>query len=241
MRHGYQSKWWGTFNQIRFNGAAVEKGQKATKVILWKPVSCKRIDERGKETDDSFLVMRQFSVFNAEQTTGLDQFRVGHCKPQDAAEDRYEHADDVIDATGAKINYGGNRAFYSASEDAIQLPHRYQFDTPEDFYETAFHELCHWSERRVGFDRSKPENSYALGELVAEIGSCFLMGELGLPTTQNLDNHAAYLRHWLDGMNEDPKFIFRASAQASKAVDFLLFFSRTSEATSELVEEPAFA
>ena len=88
-----------------------------------------------------------------------------------------------------------------------------------------------------GPDRSQPEHTYALGELVAEIGACFLMGESGLPTTDNLDNHAAYLKHWLKGMCDDPKFIFKAAAQASKAADFVLSFSRT-PATPEPIEEP---
>lgn len=235
MRKGFKSKWWGTFNQIQFNGSSVRKGQKATKVILWKPIKRKRIDNQGEETDDSFLVMREFAVFNAEQTTGLDQFRVGHCEPSDEADTRFEHADQVIDATGAAISYGGNQAFYSPSDDSITIPFRHQFDSSEAFYETCFHELCHWGESRTEFDRSKPENNYSFGELVAEIGSCFVMGELGLPTTENLDNHAAYLKNWLSAMANDPKFIFKAAAQASKAADYLLSFSRTPEP----VEEPA--
>lgn len=241
MRQDFKSKWWGTFNQIQFTGASVRKGQKATKVILWKPIKRKRIDDHGEETDDNFLVLREFSVFNAEQTTGLDQFRVGYAKPEKDSDEQYEHADAVINATGATFRYGGNQAFYSVAADFIQLPHRFQFGTPEAFYETGFHELCHWSEKRVGFDRSQPENTYALGELVAEMGACFLMGELGLPTTDNLENHASYLKHWLEGMTDNPKFIFRASAQASKAADFILSFSRIPEATSEPVEEPLFA
>jgi antirestriction protein ArdC len=59
------------------------------------------------------------------------------------------------------------------------VPFLHQFESPEAFYETTFHELCHWTEKRVGFDRSQAENTYALGEIVAEIGSCFLMGNLG--------------------------------------------------------------
>jgi len=241
MKHGFKSRWWGTFKQVQFNGASVRKGQKATKVILWKPIKRKRIDDHGEETDDNFLVMREFSVFNAEQTTGLPKFEVGYAKPENDSEERYEHADAVIDATGAEIRFGGNQAFYAVADDFIQMPYRHQFGTPEAFYETSFHELCHWSEKRVGFDRSQPEHTYALGELVAEIGACFLMGELGLPTTDNLDNHAAYLRHWLKGMSDDPKFIFRAAAQASKAADFVLSFSRTPETTPEPVEEPVLA
>jgi antirestriction protein ArdC len=232
-RSGFQSRWWGTFRQVKASGGYVCRGEKATKIILWKPISRKRMNDQGEEVDDEFLVMREFYVFNAEQTSGLQQYRVGFAQPKQDTSERYEHADAVIESTGADIRYGGNEAFYRSGEDYIQVPFQHQFESPEAFYETSFHELCHWTEKRVGFDRSKPENSYSLGELVAEVGSCFLMGELGLPTTTNMTNHAAYLKSWLAGMNGDPRFIFRASAQASKAVEFLLSFSRNAVAIVE--------
>jgi len=238
MKNGFKSKWWGTFNQIAFNGASVRKGEKATTVVLWKPIQRKRANELGEEVEDSFLVMREFKIFCAEQTTGLEKFQVGFAKPQNDTCERYGAADNVIDATGADVRYGGNDAFYRQGDDYIQLPHRHQFKSPEAFYETAFHELCHWAEKRVGFDRSKVENTYALGEMVAEIGCCLMMGELCLPTTSNLTNHAAYVKHWLTGMADDSRFIFRASAMASKAVDHLLSYGRTTEATPEQVREP---
>ena len=56
-----------------------------------------------------------------------------------------------------------------------------------------------------------------------------MMCELGLPMAESLDNHATYLKGWLKEMNDDPKFIFRASAQATKAVDFILSFTRSSK------------
>lgn len=235
MKQGFRSKWWGTFKQIQFNGASVRKSQRATKVVLWKPIKRSRVDEKGKETDDSFLVMREFAVFNAEQTTGLDQFRVGHAKPSDDADIRYEHADEVVEATGATINFGGNRAFYRPSDDTITMPFRHQFESAEAYYETLLHELCHYSELRTDFPKDANKRNYAFGELVAEIGSCFLMGELGLGTTQDLSNHASYLKSWLSAMANDPKFIFKASAQASKAADFILSFSRTAEDKAEPV------
>ena len=43
---------------------------------------------------------------------------------------------------------------------------------------------------------------------------------------ENLTNHVAYLANWLKAMKDDPKFIFTASSQASKAADYLLSFSR---------------
>lgn len=233
--HGhFKSRWWGTFNQVHASGSAVCKGQKGTHVVLWKPISRSRINEDGDEIDENFLVMREFVVFNAQQTTGLDQFQVGYCKPKGMAVERYEEADHVIDSTGAQIEYGGNQACYRPHDDLIQLPFRHQFGTPEAFYETALHELVHWTEKegRVG---RKEGHQYAFGELVAEIGACFLMDELGLPTGATLPNSASYVQGWMRGMANDHRFIFSASAQASKAADFILSFSRKAAEKPELV------
>lgn len=236
-KRGYRSRWFGTFNQIRFAGSNVRKGEKSMKVVLWKPIKRERTDENGDKAEDSFLVMREFSVFNVEQADGLDQFRVGFVQPKETAFQRYEQADRLFDALGADIRFGGNKAFYSSGGDFIQMPHRHQFESAEAFYETLAHEAVHWSEQRIGFDRSQEDSAYALGELVAELGACFLMGELGLPTTANLENHAAYVGHWLAAMRADSRFIFRAAATASKAVDFLLSHVRTPE-EQPVEEEP---
>ena len=237
MKGDFKSKWWGTFNQIKQNGASVSRGQKGTHVVLFKKIERERVDEAGDEVKDNFFVMREFTVFNAEQTTGLEQFRVGFAKPQNNSVERYENADTVIDTTCADIRYGGNEAFYNSPGDFIQLPHRHQFESPEAAYETAFHELTHWTEHVSRLNWNRADEGYAMGELIAELGSCQLMAELGLPTSTNLQNHAAYLKHWLDGMAGDSKFIFKAASQASKAVDYLLSFSPTTADLTEAIDE----
>ncbi len=236
-RQNFKSKWWGTFNQIKQNRSSVSKGQKGTQIVLYKKIERERTDEAGDDVKDNFFVMKTFTVFNAEQTTGLEQFRVGFAKQQNNSAERYEIADSVIEATGADIRYGGNEAFYNPPCDYIQLPHRHQFESPEAAYETAFHELMHWSEHASRLNWDRTNEGYAMGELIAEIGSCLMMAELGLPTTKNLTNHASYLKHWLDGMAGDTKFIFRAASQASKAVDYLLSFSRKPADISEVSDE----
>ena len=77
-----------------------------------------------------------------------------------------------------------------------------------------------------------------MGELIAEMASCFLAAELNIPNGEPLDNHAAYLKSWLADMKDDPNYIFRASRQASKVCDFLLSFVRQPETEQkpELVE-----
>lgn len=237
MKGGFKSKWWGTFNQVRQNGASVSRGAKGTQIVLFKRIERERVDDSGDEVKDNFFVMRSFHVWNAEQTTGLDQFRVGFSKPQNNSHERYEAADEVIDATGADIRHGGNDAYYNPPGDFIQLPHRHQFESAESFYETSLHELTHWSEHpsRLNWDRTN--EGYAMGELIAELSACLMMAELGLPTSTNLQNHASYLSKWLEGLNSDHKFIFKAASQASKAVDYLLSFSRTRAELTEAIDE----
>jgi antirestriction protein ArdC len=132
------------------------------------------------------------------------------------------------------IRHGGNRAFYDPHNDFVQMPHKHQFDGTA-YYESLFHEMCHWSEApdRLNWDRSKEENSYAQGELVAEMGSCFVCTELGIPLAEGIGNHAAYLQSWLKALENDHSFIFKASTQASKVCDYLLSFQGAP------VEEPA--
>jgi len=231
MKFNYKSKWWGTFNQIQHHNASVRKGEKGHRIILWKPINRTRVNQHGEETEDRFLIMREFCVWNAEQTTGLDEFRVGYSRPNGGPTERYEQADGVIAATEAKIEYGGNRPAYRLHDDVIQMPFRHQFDTPEAYYETILHELVHWSEQESRVGR-KENHKYAFGELVAEIGACQLMAELRLPTC-NFANSAAYIEGWLKGLQNDSRFIFAAAAQASKCVAYLLSFSREPAETRE--------
>jgi antirestriction protein ArdC len=104
------------------------------------------------------------------------------------------------------------------------LPHKTIFQSMGCYYSTAAHELGHWAEVRTGWDHVK--QGYALGELAAEIAACYVTAELGIPNDEPLENHASYVKSWLDAMKGDSSYIFKASKQASKACDYLLSFVR---------------
>lgn len=239
MRHNLKSKWWATFRQWDMLGGKVMKrpdnvppGEWGTTVILWKPVTKSEENEQGEEEKRNFFIMKTYVVFCIDQVQGehLDRIRVGHDVGNANLIETCEEADRVIEATGADIRYGGNQAFYSPTQDFIQVPLREQFG-PSEYYETIFHELTHWSESRLNWNRK--DEGYAMGELVAEMASCFLASELGIPTADRLPNHVSYLDHWLKAMQSDHRFIFQASSQASKAADFILSFSQV-EAAEEV-------
>src|SRR3954465_10066192 len=110
--------------------------------------------------------------------------------------------------TGIPVHYGGARGFYSPSGDFVQVPPKASFTEPDEYYETVFHELVHATEHpsRLNWSRKEADNTYAMGELVAEIGACYLARELGVPASENVTNHVAYLAHWLRAMKDDSRF-----------------------------------
>jgi antirestriction protein ArdC len=61
---------------------------------------------------------------------------------------------------------------------------------------------------------------YAEEELVAELGSAFLCSQLQVPVSVRED-HAAYINVWVKVLKEDKRAIFKASALAAKAADYL--------------------
>lgn len=245
-RHGLNSKWWGTFNQWKQLGGKVmarpshvPPGRWGTPIVFWSPIRTTAKNDADHEEEDRFFVLKSYTVFNVDQVEGdrLDHLRAG-CGDDDAESFiDYEPAEAAVAATGITIRHGGTRAFYSPSEDFVQMPPRASFSEPDEYYETVFHELVHATEHtnRLNWSRKEAENTYAMGELVAEIGACYLARELGVPASDNLGNHVAYLANWLKAMKSDPRFIFTASAQAGRAADFLLAFSRPQNAE---VNEP---
>ena len=249
LRLGLASRWWGTWAawkslgcNIRKRPQDVEEGHWGCRVVLYKPVTKTVVDEQtGDEDEERFFVLRTFTVFNADQTDGdgAEDLRSDQHEGQtNDAQPDFAPAEELISATGADIRYGGDRAFYHRplpmgafpnhhSGDFIVLPPRATFDPPGGFYETVVHEFAHWSEVRTGWNHEK--NGYALGELAAEIASCYLAAELGIPQGEGLGNHAAYLRSWLEALKNDRTFIFKAAKQAGKVTDFLLGFVKKPE------------
>jgi antirestriction protein ArdC len=232
MSRGYTSRFWATYQQWASIGAQVkkrptevERGQWGTQIVFYKQIKKTKI-ENGEEKTDTFPVLRTFMVFNCDQVEGADHLRASIDQSQDPIHPDYAAAREAIAATGADIRFGGDRAFYIRPSgefphhhdgDYICMPHASQFFAPNEFISTSFHELVHWSEVRLGWN-----GSYAMGELIAEIGACYAAAQLGVPCSDRLDNHTAYLASWLKDLENDPKAILKAASQASKATQFIL-------------------
>jgi len=114
--------------------------------------------------------------------------------------------------------------------DTITMPDRERFfatasgSAAQNWYATLLHELVHWSgaDHRLArtFGKRFGDDAYAMEELVAELGSAFLCGDLGLSASPRPD-HASYLASWLKVLKADNRAIFTAASAATKAVEWL--------------------
>jgi antirestriction protein ArdC len=129
-------------------------------------------------------------------------------------------------ATGLEIRHGGNRAYYSVTDDRIQMPPFESFRDAESYYSTLGHEAVHSTRHSSRLDRSFGrerwgDEGYARKELVAELGSAFLSADLEL-ALEPREDHAAYIESWLKVLSNDKRAIFSAAA-----APFLLLFIAT--------------
>ena len=226
QERGYDVDYFATFNQWRSIGASVKRGEKAIHVVLFKPVSKIVKDEDGTERKEQFPVIRIFPVFSIHQINSetIEPLLNQPACPEFVHEQKAEF-EKMVAATKADIRHGGSKAAYFRSpEDFIQMPEENRFESFPAYAETLAHELGHWTESRLDW-----KGTYAEGELRAEMAAVFTVSALNIPDSNDLTNHAAYIGSWLEALKNDPKFIFKASAAASKSADYILSFSKPQE------------
>ena len=193
-------------------------------------------------------MLRYYTVFNAEQTEGCRL--PADASPSDTPSFRPIEACEVVYTNmpnRPKLEHGattaitrGRRleAYYSASADAVVMPRREAFDSPEFYYSVLFHELTHSSGAVHRLNRPTlnqalrfGDTNYSKEELVAEMGAAFLAGHTGIEQV-TLTTSAAYLASWVKALKGDARLAIQAGAAAQKAVDYIL--NRKPETDSEI-------
>ena len=218
---GYSDSRWVTLRQSNELGAKVRKGEHGAQVIFFKMKEVGDDVESDDEQKRVVPMLRSYTVFNTAQLEFLpEKFEL---RPSPAIWQPLGEAEQLLHESGAIIRHGGNRAFYSPSEDLIQLPPESWFDEPDSYYAVALHELVHWTghPRRLARPLGRRQNidAYAFEELVAEMGAAFLCAHVGIPARLE---HASYIDSWLDALKRDKRLIFTAAGAAQKAADYVL-------------------
>lgn len=226
LLRGYDSALWGGYHGWKKIGGRVRKGERATPVVFSRQVL-----RDDKETGERVPVhlSRSYNVFNRHQIAGVADVP---CPAPDILREPMELADamdDYATFAGVSLRVEGNRAYYTPSTDTVTMPRREYFTGTATqsrdlgYACTLAHECIHYTGHVTRLDRftSVPDTAArAKEELIAELGSAFLCTTLGFAYT-GVEDHAGYLEHWLKSMKADTSALFRASGEASEAVEWL--------------------
>lgn len=222
---GFGSPMWGTLKQWNAAGARIRAGEKSAPIVFWKDLPPKAAAQEGEEEGGKRFVLKTSAVFNSAQVEGWEGAPVVPVGGPTA------HADAMalVEAARVDLRLEGHRAFYHTLLDFVSVPPPSVFFTQAGFASTLLHEACHWTghKTRMGreFGKRFGDGAYAMEELVAELGAAFLCADLGVENEPR-DDHAAYIAGWLRVLKSDPRAIFTAATQATKAAEYLLSFQR---------------
>lgn len=218
-----------TYKQWADLGGTVRKGEKSEMVVFWKIFQVEE-EENGKKVKKSIPLLKYINVFHVSQVDGVEPKSlkpIEHNPVEEAEKIKSDYADREHLLIEELIT---NRAFYSPSRDYIQVPCKEQYDNVNEFYSTLFHEMVHSTGHKDRLGRldanaklaSFGSEDYSKEELIAEIGSAFLMNHVGIETSKTFKNSAAYIQSWLKVLKDDNRFIVSASSKAEKAMKYIL-------------------
>ena len=215
---------WGTYKAWSRLDKQISKGEKGTQIIYFQITKSKtKVDSKGDPL--KYPMMRIYTVFNESQTDGYVMETKTYGDNFSCA-----NADEWIANTKAVIDYNNISAFYNPNADKIGMPPKTAFFKTDDatqeqnFYGTLFHELTHWTGHTSRNDRlikRASRTDYAFEELVAELGACFQSVHFGIEPAEVNADHTKYLNGWLQALKNDKQLIFKASAQAQKAIQYI--------------------
>ncbi|MBS1731870.1 MAG: DUF1738 domain-containing protein [Bacteroidetes bacterium] len=218
-----------TWEQLKGIGGSVLKDEHGHMVVFWKQVEKKpqERDEQGKPKTTAML--RYIKVFNIAQCKDIPE----HLIPVvDTAVEfsPLEACEQIITGFVDKpvIQHKETRAYYDLSNDLINMPKKKSFKAVEGYYSTLFHELVHSTGAPKRLDRKTivdmapfGSESYAMEELVAEMGAAYLCQLSGILSPE-INNTVAYLDNWLGVFKKDKRFLITAASMAEKSVIYIL-------------------
>lgn len=240
IKRGYSDTRWVTFNQAKELGASVKKGEKSSPVIffeLYDRATKKAFDSNTVKdmTDEEkaayvkenvYTVLKYSSVFNAEQCYNFPERKEITMSEEERANQNVKIEAIIANSSAPVLFDGGSQAYYTPRTDSIHLPKIEAFDSMQDYYATALHEIAHSTghESRLNRDLSGGFGSenYAKEELRAELACVFMQMENGIQLNgKHITNHAAYLNSWLEAAKRDNSVFFKAAADAQKIADYV--------------------
>jgi antirestriction protein ArdC len=232
-----------TYKQAQALGGQVRKGAKAETVYFFKtlykdadgknlkPAQIAKLGD-GDKFVKAIPMPRTFHLFNIADIDGIDfdipEISDNPNAPIEACDNFLTGLQSVPEVRHEDLNH----AYYAPVADQINMPPLPRFSCSPAYYKTLFHEVTHSTGHesrlsRPGItlpmeQRVPGSESHAHEELIAELGAVYLCQHAGISRQPLQENAAAYIDSYLGYLKGDKRFLFQASSQAQKAVNFLL-------------------
>lgn len=229
---------WLTWNEIEALGGKVRKGAKSRFCVWTKTYAVKVENETEDGEQEAILEERRalkwYRVFHLDDCEGIAS-KIEPVEPRQDLEP-IAAAEAVIagylerePGLAFQNDKESGRAYYSPSQDLVVVPMLSQYQEPEEYYSTTFHELTHSTMHEKRCNRKADNKLAAFGnadysreELVAEMGSAMLCNRAGIEIEKTFKNSVAYIGSWLKALKNDPKMIAWAAPKAEAAARYIL-------------------
>jgi antirestriction protein ArdC len=201
---GFASPYFVTFKQAQKLGGKVKKGAKGLPVVFWKWVEMDKDEDGNKlEKKKKIPFLRYYRVFNVDQCEGFeDKIPEIQTREFNPIEDAEKIISDMPNRP--EMTHEQARAYYRPSCDIVNMPKHELFESDEEYYSTAFHELIHSTGHTSRLHRKEVMDSNFFGSHDYSI------------------EELAYLKSWLGKLKDDTKLLVMASGRAQKAADYIL-------------------
>ena len=220
-QQGWSNQWISYVECAKLGGSL--KGEKGTRIEV--PLIRTEINSDTGEDKEVLRGFRTCTVFNIDQVKDVSFEVTIKANPIESI----ASIDGMLEALKLQgLSYeepsANGGCWYLPAQDKVGMPLRTNFNDTYEFYSSLCHELGHATMRPGRVDR--PAVSYAYEELRAEIASTLICATLNLPRSQSqIDNHAAYLKDWLNEFTEQKQVLLRAASEAQAIHDYLMKLS----------------
>lgn len=223
MKNGWSNNWISFVESSKLGGNLA--GQRGSKIEV--PLIKKQVDLTTGAEREFLRGFRAATVFNVDQVKGVEILGQTPRNPIESVAS-VELMLDALKSQGLQYiepsQNGG--CWYLPAEDKIGMPLRGSFNDTYEFTSSLIHEMAHATMKEGRVER--PKISYAYEELRAEIAATMICSTLNLPRTQSqVDNHAAYLKPWLEEFSDQRQFLVKACSEAQAIHDYLIDFTVT--------------
>jgi antirestriction protein ArdC len=210
------------------------EGRPLEAVTAAPPTPAAGAEPEGVGAVRSWVSYRPVALFNAADLVGEELARQIQARRraegmrQRSEPERLAAAEVVLAGWPVPATFGGDRACYRPALDRIELPERAAFHSTAALYATWAHEAVHSTGHSSRLNRDLSGGmgdggdggrAYAREELVAELGAVLLGDRLEIGSA--MENHAAYLGHWIELLRSSPKALLQALGDARRAADLI--------------------